>query len=105
MGNYLDLDALVPEDITVKLGGQEYRIPADLDLETSARLISLGKKLAEDPSPETVRDFEKFLADLLGRRQKVAAPVKLTMAQAIALINAITSAGREMAEKAVPFAG
>lgn len=105
MSNYIDLDALVPDDITVKICGQEYKIPADLDLATSAKLINLGKKLAEDPTAETVKEFEKFLAELLGMRQKAPVIAKMTMTQALALVKAVTSAGQEAAEQVAPFAG
>lgn|GEM_PF-3191123 len=103
MSTYIDLDALVPDDITVKIGGQEYKIPADLDLATSARLISLGKKLAEDPTGETVKEFEKFLANLLGMRQKAPVIAQMTMTQALSLVKAVTSAGQEAAEQTIPF--
>jgi hypothetical protein len=105
VGKFIDLDALIPEDITVKLGGQEYKIPADLDLATSARLIGLGKKLTEDPSPETVQEFEKFITELLSIRQKPPAAAKMTLTQALALIRAVAGAGQELAEQAAPFAG
>jgi len=103
MSNIIDLDAMMPEDITVKLNGKEYKIPADLDLATTAKLIGLGKKLAEDPAPETVQEFEKFIGELLSIRQKPPASLKLTMKQALALVRAVTRAGQELADKSVPF--
>jgi len=105
MSKIIDLDAMVPEDITVKLGGKEYKIPADLDLVTTAKLIGLGKKLAEDPAPETVQEFEQFIAELLNIRQKSPASLKLTMSQALALVRAVTGVAQELAEQTTPFAG
>ncbi len=105
MSKYIDLDAVVPGDITVKLGGQDYKIPADIDLATTAKLIGLGKKLADDPTPETVNEFETFLVDLLSIRQKPPVVIRLTMGQALALIKTVTGAAQETADKAVPFAG
>lgn len=40
--NYRDLDALVPTDKTVKLGGVEYKLPGDLPLETYLRMNKAG---------------------------------------------------------------
>lgn len=104
MSNIIDLDSMIPEDITVKLNGKEYKIPTDLDLSTTARLIGLGKKLAEEPSSETVKDFEKFIAELLSIRQKPPNSLKLTMKQALALVKAVTSAEQDAGEQSVPFA-
>lgn len=104
MSNIIDLDAMVPEDIVVRLGGKEYKIPADLDLATTAKLIGLGKALAENPEPESVHEFEKFISELLSIRQKPPVSLRMTMKQALALIRAVTGAEQELAEKSVPFA-
>jgi hypothetical protein len=96
---------MAPEDLTVKIGGQEYKIPADLDLATTAKLIGLGKKLAEDPAPETVKEFEGFITELLSVRQKPPVAIRMTMSQALALVKAVTGTAQEMADKTAPFAG
>lgn len=46
--NYRDLDALVPTDKTVKLGGVEYTLPGDLPLEIYLRMNKAGSLEDED---------------------------------------------------------
>lgn len=46
--NYRDLDALVPTDKTVKLGGVEYTLPGDLPLEIYLRMNKAGALEDED---------------------------------------------------------
>lgn len=46
--SYRDLDALVPTEKTVKLGGVEYKLPGDLPLEIYLRMNKAGTLENED---------------------------------------------------------
>lgn len=45
---YKDLDALVPEDVRVKLGGIQYTLPGDLPLEIYIRVNKASELESED---------------------------------------------------------
>lgn len=46
--NYKDLDALVPDEVTVRLGGTEYVLPGDIPLEIYLRVNKAGELEEED---------------------------------------------------------
>jgi hypothetical protein len=46
--SYKDLDALVPDEVTAKLGGKEYVLPGDLPLDIYLRINRAGDLEDED---------------------------------------------------------
>lgn len=101
----VDLDALVPDDLTVKLNGEKYKVPADLDTKTVAKAIAIGNKLQDEPTEEAIHEFEHFISELLAMRQEPPKELKITLTQAIGLIRAVTGTAQKLAKDAVPFVG
>ena len=66
-GEFIDLDALLPEDIRVRLGGTDYKLPGDPPVELLLRLQLLAQKIdeAKDDSPENMLSLRKELAEEL----------------------------------------
>lgn len=46
--NYKDLDALVPDEVTARLGGKDYTLPGDLPLDIYLRINRAGELEDED---------------------------------------------------------
>jgi hypothetical protein len=43
----VNLDELIPDDLTIRVGGQDYELPGDIDTETTFKLDKLMRKLGE----------------------------------------------------------
>lgn len=52
MGRLVDLDALIPEDVTFAFRGDEYKIPGDIPVENMLRLIRAVGELERDAEGE-----------------------------------------------------
>lgn len=103
MARLLDLDALLPEDMEVKLDGKVYKIPGDLDVATIAKLNALTNKLATGEEVENAtRELADNLSEILSLRQEIG-PVKLTFAQALTLLQGIIENANETVKKSLPF--
>lgn len=61
--NYKDLDALVPEDVQVKLGGVQYTLPGDLPLEIYVR-VNKASELEADDEEAAVDQVVSAMVDL-----------------------------------------
>jgi hypothetical protein len=55
----IELDPLVPEDITFRFRGGEYSIPGDIDVETTFRLLKLFRRAADVEESEDLDAKEK----------------------------------------------
>lgn len=91
MGEVVDLDALVPESITVKLSGQEIKLNPPT-LSQLLKLSSIGEKLvkAEGLQPD---QLEEILADIRGVLALLfpeLADKELNLAQIVKLISVVT---------------
>lgn len=61
--NYKDLDALVPDEVTVKLGGTEYVLPGDIPLEIYLRVNKAGE-LEEEDEQKALEGVVSAMVDL-----------------------------------------
>lgn len=60
---YKDLDALVPEDVNVKLGGVQYTLPGDLPLEIYVR-VNKASELEQEDEEGAVDQVVSAMVDL-----------------------------------------
>lgn len=61
--NYKDLDALVPDEVTVKLGGVEYVLPGDLPLEVYLR-VNKASELEDEDEQAAIAGVLRAMTDL-----------------------------------------
>lgn len=59
-----DLDILVPEPKRIKLGGVEYRVPADLPMEIFLRINQAASYKNEDGTDDQVKQLNSLLDSL-----------------------------------------
>lgn len=66
MPRYIDLDDLVPADITVRVRGEEYLLPGDVPVPEYLALTNLASEIAdqtsEDPEASVVGLHDRLLA-------------------------------------------
>lgn len=67
--NIKDLDALVPDEVTVKLGGTEYTLPGDLPLEIYLRINKAGA-LEDDDEQAALNGVVAAMVDLFSYNYK-----------------------------------
>lgn len=67
--NYKDLDALVPDEVTVKLGGTEYILPGDLPLEVYLR-VNKASELEEEDEQAALNGVVSAMVDLFAYNYK-----------------------------------
>lgn len=61
--NYKDLDALVPDDVSVKLGGTVYTLPGDMPLEIYVR-VNKASELEDDNEQAALDGVVNAMVDL-----------------------------------------
>lgn len=61
--NYKDLDALVPEEVTARLGGKDYTLPGDLPLDIYLRINNAGA-LEDDDEQAALDGVVNAMVDL-----------------------------------------
>lgn len=61
--NYKDLDALVPDEVTARLGGKEYNLPGDLPLDIYLRINRAGE-LEDDDEQAALDGVVNAMVDL-----------------------------------------
>lgn len=105
MPKLIDLDAAMPEDLEVRLGGRTYLIPGDLDMKTFGRLQGLMESLAgEGADVEAVtQQLSEEIKALLSIRQPFHGEVNLTFSQVVALVQGILQHAEESMRRALPF--
>ena len=94
MSDFIDLDALLPDDIPVKLGGVTYKLPGDPPVELLLRLQLLAQKIdeAQDAAPEELLKLREELAaeieELFSLRNELSEdePIQLTDRQTAGLL-------------------
>lgn len=67
--DYVDLDALVPSDKDVKLGGTTYSLPGDLPLEVFIR-VNKASELEEDDESKALDEMVDAMGDLFAWKYK-----------------------------------
>ena len=66
---YVDLDALVPSDKEVRLGGQTYSLPGDLPLEIFVK-VNKASELEEDDEAAALNEMLAAMAELFAWKYK-----------------------------------
>lgn len=98
MTRLINLDSLIPDDITVIKDGREWRIPGDLPVHTVLRLIKAGQVLNMASTPEAqadaLNDIAIVIRDLFAinhQEAKVlrfgAREVSILLGQLLSLLN------------------
>jgi len=64
--NVIDLDALLPADKTVKLGGVEYVVPGDMPLSTFLRMQRVSQLEDADDEGQMVNELTEAAVELFG---------------------------------------
>lgn len=105
MAKLIDLDAAMPEDLEVRLGGKTYLIPGDLDMKTFGRLQGLLESLGgEGANLEAVaQKLSEEIKALLSIRQPFQGELNLTLSQVVALVQGILEHAQEAMRRALPF--
>lgn len=105
MPKLIDLDAAMPEDLEVKLGGKTYLIPGDIDVKTLGRLQGLLDSLAgEEVDLDAVAErLGAEVKALLSVRQPVEGELQLTLTQVVALVRGIMQHAEEAMRRSIPF--
>lgn len=69
----LDLDELLPEDLTITFRNEKYVIPGDLSVESAFRLVAYRNQLGRSDSVaaqrKTLGEIEQFMLELFQQRQ------------------------------------
>lgn len=109
MSMFIDLDEVIVEDFTVKLAGQEYRLPGDVPVESMLRLARAWDRLVagEGDSDENVAELSAQALALFRIRQPDLEGLPLGVGQIGTLITRLYGIGDEEAPAAVdpPKAG
>lgn len=102
VGNVYDLDDLIPKDIGMRFEGTEYRVPADLPIDTTYALFELfanminaqGEAVAgdggnADRATTAVKDLEQYVLGLFQIRQPKLAELPFGVAGLLAVVRLI----------------
>jgi hypothetical protein len=102
VGNVYDLDDLIPKDIGLRFSGTEYRVPADLPIDTTYALFELFANMIEaqqeavagdggnaDRATTAVKDLEQYVLGLFQIRQPKLPELPFGVAGLLAVVRVI----------------